>query len=66
MHAQRDDGRHWWQDPAWLSLFLTLVLHLCVGAYLYGRMAQKVDMLEHQNDMILQHLLQHMGEGPAR
>jgi hypothetical protein len=56
----------WWRTPAWLSLFLTMLLHLCVAAFIYGRMAAKVDVLEHQNDLILQHLLHEDADASQR
>lgn len=64
MNMDTENGRRFWRDPAWLSIFLTLLLQMLIAAYINGQMAAKVDMLEHQNDVILQHLLLHNGEGP--
>jgi hypothetical protein len=51
------DGRPWYRDPGWLTLFLGLLLHTVAAAYLYGRIAEKVDSVEQQQRIILEYIL---------
>jgi hypothetical protein len=66
LRADRSGEREWYQEPAWISLFATMLLHICLGAYLYGAMVSKVDALDRQNQIILQYMLQHVNEGAVR
>ena len=62
-----DRRKHaFWQDPAWISIILAILLHMTAAAYLYGRLASQVDMLQRDLDVIHSHPCPHATDCAAR